>query len=145
MITETLTFRVEPSDPTTPLQLSVWLNDQCCLPVTTISEPLDFSTKVADEDDKQYNLKIVMSGKTDDHTKVDDQGNIIKDALLTFEKFELMGIDIGQVVSKNAIYQHNHNGHSEDVKDKFFSSMGCNGTVEIAFSTPVYLWLLENL
>lgn len=145
MTTETLTFRVEPSDLSTPLQLSVWLNDQCCLPTTTITEPLDFSTEIADDDDKQYNLKIVMSGKTDAHTKVDDQGNIVKDALLMFEKFELMGIDIGQVVSKNAIYQHNHNGHSEDVNDKFFSSMGCNGTVELAFNTPVYLWLLENL
>jgi hypothetical protein len=145
MTTETLTFRVEPSDPATPLELSVWLNDQCCLPVTTITEPLDFSTEIADGDDKQYNLKIVMTGKTDAHTKIDDQGNIVQDALLKFEKFDLMGISIDQVVCENATYQHNHNGHSEDVNDKFFLSMGCNGTVEFAFTTPVYMWLLENL
>ena len=145
MSTETLTFRVAPSNASAPLQLSVWLNDQCCLPATTIAEPLDFSTDISDEDDQQYRLRIVMSGKTDAHTKVDDQGNITEDSLLTFENFELMGINIDQVVCKTAVYQHNHNGHSEDVSDKFFLSMGCNGALEFEFTTPVYVWLLEHL
>ena len=145
MITETLKFRVEPSDASLPLQLSVWLNDRCCLPTTTITEPLDFSTDIVDDNDQQYTLKIVMTGKTDAFTKIDDQGNIVTVSLLKFENFEIMGIAIDQVVRENAIYQHNHNGHSDNIEDKFFLSMGCNGTVELAFSTPVYVWLLENL
>jgi len=145
MSTETLTFKVEPSNPSVPLQLSVWLNDQCCMPATTITEPFDFSTAIADEEGKQYTLKILMSGKTDEHTKIDDQGNIIQDTVLNFSKFDLMGIGVDQIIYNTAIYRHNRNGHSDDVEEKFFSSMGCNGTVELNFTTPIYLWLLENM
>jgi hypothetical protein len=31
------------------------------------------------------------------------------------------------------------------IKDKFYGSMGCNGTITFEFNTPFYLWLLENM
>ena len=37
------------------------------------------------------------------------------------------------------------NGTQESVDDDFFGTMGCNGTVRLKFSSPVYLWLLETV
>lgn len=145
MSNETLNFSVAPTDPAVPLTLAVYINDQCCFGPTSVDQELKFSHEINDDEDKQYTVRIEMSGKTDAHTKIDEQGNIIKDALLEFKTFELMGIDIDIVMCKTAKYRHNHNGHSDDVEQNFAMSMGCNGTVEFEFTTPVYMWLLENL
>jgi hypothetical protein len=37
------------------------------------------------------------------------------------------------------------NGTSEVTEDKFYSELGCNGTVSLKFTTPMYLWLLEHM
>ena len=145
MSSETLNFSVEPTDPAVPLTLAVYVNDQCCFGPASIDKPVTVSHEINDEEEQQYQVRIEMSGKTDAHTKIDDQGNIIKDALLKFSAFEVMGIDIDTVMSKKAKYHHNHNGHSEDIEQTFAMSMGCNGSVEFTFTTPIYLWLLENL
>lgn len=145
MSKETLNFSVSPTDSSVPLKLSMWVNDQCCWPETVIDKQTAISYEINDEEDVKYTVKIVMSGKTDEHTKIDEQGNIVKDALLEFKGFELMGIDIDTVMYKTAKYRHNHNGHSDEVEQNFAFAMGCNGTVTFEFSTPVYMWLLENL
>ena len=54
-------------------------------------------------------------------------------------------IDIGLIVTNKSEYVHDFNGTSEVVTDKFYSNMGCNGTVTLEFTTPFYLWLLENM
>ena len=144
MSTENFTFVVTPTDASVPLKLSVWINDRCCLEPTEINQEFTFSDGFEDGEDQQYNVRIEMSGKTDEHTKINEQGNIVKDALLEFKNFELMGIDITTVMHK-AKYRHNHNGHSDEVVQDFAMSMGCNGAVEFTFTTPIYMWLLEHL
>jgi hypothetical protein len=48
--------------------------------------------------------------------------------------------------SEQAEYHHDCNGTAQQViLDKFYREMGCNGTVSLKFTTPVYLWLLENM
>jgi len=54
-------------------------------------------------------------------------------------------IDCTQIVHDHAVYRHNLNGTGPEIDDQFFGDMGCNGTVELKFTTPVYLWLLENM
>jgi len=44
-----------------------------------------------------------------------------------------------------AVYVHDFNGTGKFVNKQFFGEMGCNGTVELKFSSPFYLWLLENM
>jgi len=46
---------------------------------------------------------------------------------------------------KLAQYQHDFNGTGNPTIDKFYGEMGCNGTVSLKFTTPIYLWLLENM
>ena len=37
------------------------------------------------------------------------------------------------------------NGTQPEIADNFFGIAGCNGTISFRFSTPIYLWLLENM
>lgn len=145
MSDEYLSFKVVPTDASVPLKLAVWFNDQCCLEPTEIRQALNFNKGIEDEDSMEYTVRIELSGKTNEHTTLDEQGNIIKDALLEFSNFELMGINIDMLLFKEAKYRHNHNGNSEEVVQNFAMSMGCNGSVEFKFTTPIYMWLLENL
>jgi hypothetical protein len=55
------------------------------------------------------------------------------------------GIEIDQVFANRSRYTHSFNSDANAIVDDFFGVMGCNGVVEFAFTSPVYLWLLENL
>ena len=98
-----------------------------------------------DDDDGQHTLEIVMSGKTAEHTEVDEAGNITKDAMLTISNITVDGIDIGQVLYEKSVYTHDFNGSQPQTQDQFFGTAGCNGSISFEFSTPFYLWLLENM
>lgn len=86
-----------------------------------------------------------MSGKTPKQTVIDHQGNIVSDVLLQITNIEVDGIDISTVFAEKSTYTHDFNGSGDTVVDRFYGSMGCNGSVKLDFSTPFYLWLLENM
>lgn len=110
-----------------------------------------------DDQDAEHELTIELYGKLPQHTEIDEDGNIVKDALITVENFQIDDIDISSILTNfpNALYQdvpthiiqyyHDFNGTQPAVLDTFHGSMGCNGTVTLKFTTPVYLWLLENM
>jgi len=133
------------TDPTVPLGFEVLLNDQSVFRLQQVSEQCRVSIDIEDQDGATQTLKFVMSGKTTEHTKVDDQGNITHDAVLTISNPIIDDIDIGQLLTEQSEYTHDFNGTQDSVKDKFFGAMGCNGTVLFEFTTPFYLWLLENM
>jgi hypothetical protein len=97
------------------------------------------------EDDAEHELRVVLKHKKSEHTTVDANGNITRDAVINVGSFEFEDIDVNQVVQEQAVYHHNFNGSAADVQDKFFGNMGCNGTLSLKFSTPIYIWLLENM
>jgi hypothetical protein len=86
-----------------------------------------------------------MKNKTLDDTVVDDTGNILKDARLVVSNLSFEDIELNQLVFQRAVYTHNFNGTQDTIKDEFYGEMGCNGTVDIEFTTPIYLWLLEHM
>lgn len=97
------------------------------------------------EDDRDHELRFVMKNKTSDHTKVDSNGNITADARLIVTDLSFDNIPLGHIVTEQAVYTHDFNGTSAITQDQFYHEIGCNGTVSLKFSTPVYLWLLENM
>jgi hypothetical protein len=97
------------------------------------------------EDEADHELRFVMKNKLPEHTQVDEQGDIVKDARIVIRNISFDEIPLGQIVIKKAEYTHNFNGSSETVVDKFYGEIGCNGAVSLKFSTPIYLWLLENM
>jgi hypothetical protein len=64
--------------------------------------------------------------------------------MLTVTDLEFDEILLGQIFINNAVYTHNCNGTAPETQNTFYGKMGCNGTVELKFTTPVYLWMLEN-
>jgi hypothetical protein len=86
-----------------------------------------------------------MKNKTQEHTQVDADNNILTDSCISIENLSFDEIPLGQIFIDQAIYQHDFNGTAEAVRDKFFGIMGCNGTVTLSFTCPIYLWLLEHM
>jgi hypothetical protein len=97
------------------------------------------------DDDGEHELRIVMKHKTADHTEVNETGEIVRDVMLIISDVKFDEIELGQVFVEKTTYVHDFNGSQPLVEDKFFGDMGCNGTVSLKFSTPSYLWLLENM
>ena len=96
-------------------------------------------------DEGDHTVSIVLAGKTIDHTKIDDQGNIVSDVLIKVTNIQLDDISVDQLMCEQAVYTHDSNGTTELTEHKFYGPMGCNGTVTLNFTSPFYLWLLESM
>ena len=126
--------------------------------VTPISYQFD------DINEQDHELKIEMFGKLPEHTKVNSDGVIVQDRVIkiltaslndinliptdsnnTTKLLSIEDINYAQLFSKYAKYCHDFNGSGESTEQKFFGTLGCNGTVYFKFASPVYLWLLENM
>lgn len=145
MSTYQISCTVGTTNPTAQLGLEIWLDDQRLFNTDHVTDellPLAFDLE---EDETDHELRFVMKGKTQDHTQIDTEGNILKDANLIIDKVAFDDIELKQVFVDHAVYCHDFNGTQLETTEKFYDTMGCNGTVSLKFSTPIYLWLLENM
>ena len=104
-----------------------------------------FNHDFDDDDDGEHELRIVLSGKTAEHTVIDDTGNIVKDATVEVSQVVIDNLDVNQLFLEKCVYEHNFNDSQPTIKDTFHGIAGCNGVISFKFSTPIYLWLLENM
>ena len=144
METVNISFDIESSDITCPLGVEIWLDDAVLLSNHHVQEKIKFSHDIND-DDGEHQLRVVMSGKISDHTRVDEAGNIVKDATLQISNVVIDDIDVNQLFLEKCVYTHNFNDTQPEIADTFHGVAGCNGTISFEFSTPIYLWLLENM
>jgi hypothetical protein len=144
MTTAGISFAISPSDAACPLGVEVWIDQQQIFNTEHLADTVKISHNIA-EDDAEHELQVILKHKQPQHTTVDADGNIMQDAVINISSFEFEDIDINQVVQEQAVYYHDFNGSAAETQDKFFGSMGCNGTVSLKFSTPIYIWLLENM
>jgi|688.fasta_scaffold1102354_1 hypothetical protein len=142
-----LTFEVYASHNNSGIEITVQLDNSDPQITKASTDPHKFSFAIDDEQEAEHVLKIVMSGKTHEHTELDDQNNIVKDVMVyvSDKSCNIDDINIAAIFSDISTYVHDHNGTTEPITDKFFGPLGCNGTVTLKFRTPVYLWLLEHL
>jgi len=142
--TSTISFDIDTSDDTAKIGVAVWIDDICVFQTDHLTAPVQVKHDVVD-DNQERELRIVVSGKTQDHTKIDEQGNIIKDVIVSIKNITIDSIDISQLFNEKCIYTHNFNGTQPEIQDSFYGAAGCNGTVSLKFTTPIYLWLLESM
>ena len=142
--TTTMSFQVGTSDPTVKLGFEAWVNDQKLFGTDHVQSQQQISLEIPD-DDGTHELRLVMKGKTPQHTKIDELGNIVSDAVLTVDNLAFDEIQLGHMTTELAVYTHDFNGTDQPSQHKFYSEMGCTGTVSLQFSTPVYMWLLEHM
>ncbi len=143
-MTDQISCSIGTTDPLAKLGLEIRLNDQVIFLTSHVIGPIDFKYDMPNVDGN-YRLEFVMKNKTTAHTQIDANGNIVKDACLTISNVAFDEIELKQIFIDRAIYTHNFNGTQDEVNDKFYGAMGCNGSVKLEFSTPVYSWLLENM
>jgi len=125
------------------LAMQVWIDSEKIFDQTVVEPtPVEFDLV---EDEAEHSLRFVMSNKMPDHTQIDNDGNITADSRLIVSDVGFDEISLGQLFFSMATYTHNSNGSGPEVLDKFHGEMGCNGTVELKFTTPAYLWLLEHI
>lgn len=126
------------------LTIKFYIDDNCFYnkTVTPGEHHVTYDFNVEDGD---HVFKIELNGKTENHTVVNDDGEIINDVLIKVVNLSIDEISIDQLLHQLAVYEHNYNGNGEFTKDKFFGWLGCNGTVTLNFTSPFYLWLLENM
>jgi hypothetical protein len=134
---------ISSTDTSVALGLRILLDDQVIFDQSHITENIPFECLISDVD-QQHVLIFEMSGKTQAHTVVNEAGEITKDALLKLTNFSIDDIELVNVQTTFK-YEHNFNGTGDKVVEPFYGSIGCNGQVIVKFSTPIYLWLLENM
>jgi len=125
------------------LGLEIWLDDKQLFDTNHVSDQqLEWAIN---EDEADHELRFIMKNKTTEHTQVDEHGKIIQDARITIQNLCFDEIKLGQLVIDLTEYTHDFNGTGATITDKFYGEMGCNGTVSLKFTTPMYIWLLENM
>lgn len=100
---------------------------------------------VFDDSPADRRICIELSGKTEMHTQINADGEIIKDAQLQVQSIAFDGIDVTYVFCQGrTCYFHDGNGVHDAIWDDFFGIMGCNGHVNIDLQTPIRSWFLSQ-
>ena len=146
MTTETIAFtcQVQATNNALALGLRVILDQVTIFENANVTENMQLQHEMSDADG-EHELTFELFGKLPEHTKITDTGEILSDAMLEINNITLDEINIDQIFQSLAIYRHDFNGTQAPADDKFYGSIGCNGTVTLKFTTPIYLWLLENM
>ena len=106
------------------------------------------------EEGKEFNLTINRSGKQLNQTVVNENGDLLKDQMLHIKAMEIDEIDMGALVYEGVYTPHypepwatqQHKAGVELPKSlKNVTVMGHNGQWNFKFTSPFYMWLLENL
>ena len=142
--TSTISFDVDTSDSGAAIGIAVWVDSTCVYQTDHLAEHKHVECAVSDADGI-HKLRVVLSGKTIDHTQVDQHGTIVKDVVINISNVAIDGIDVAQLFNDKCVYTHDFNGTQSQIQEKFYGSAGCNGVISFQFTTPVYLWLLENM
>jgi hypothetical protein len=144
MSTVRFSCKVEATDPAVPLDFEILLDSACVFEQCAVSNAINIKIDIPD-DSTQHQLRFCLSGKTPEHTKLDANNNMVKDACLKITGIAFDEIDLTAILPQVAVYYHDFNGTGKPTQGPFYEIMGCNGHVDIEFFTPVYLWLLENM
>jgi hypothetical protein len=157
--TEKLKFKIElfATMWDRPPHAEMMLNDKCYFAgdiIGTNEKPdtIVFETEL--EENKEYKFAIIRSGKKVNQTIINEKGDILKDQLLHIKSIEIDEIDIGGLVYEG-IYtpqypepwatQQRDSGTELKESFKNVTQMGHNGAWTFTFTSPFYMWLLENL
>jgi hypothetical protein len=138
-----ISCKVGTTDPKSALGFEAWVDDRKFFDSEHVRDTQEISVEISDND-AEHELKFVLKNKTPEHTTVDEHGVIVSDAKLSITDLAFDEILLAQLVVDKSTYTHNFNGNGAKTQENFYGEMGCNGTVSLKFTTPMYLWFLEN-
>lgn len=132
------------TNPSADIGVRVRLDGKAYYETPHVKEDISCECEV-DDTDGEHVLEIELFGKRAEHTTINSAGEIIKDAMLSVTSIAIDDIDMTNIVIAKGVYTHDFNGTQPAIDDSFYGYLGCNGTLKVNFTTPVYLWLLENM
>jgi hypothetical protein len=139
-----ISFKVESSSPCAFL-LELVIDDQVLWQCDGLQSQQCVTVSMADSAEMQpHVLCLRMQGKTPNDTRLDADGHILQDTVIHVRDLTIDGMCVQHLLEARGCYRHDFNGSGDEIQDQFFGVMGCNGTVTLEFSTPIFLWLLEN-
>ena len=87
--------------------------------------------------DQEYVLEFELSGKTDQHAVLNDQGEMDRNSCVSIRNLCFNEVPVNDILYKISVYDH-------AVTEPFYGALNHNGRARIEFTTPVDLWLFEN-
>lgn len=116
------------------------------------TEYFEFDVEISEGDNS---IEIELLNKSFGDTVLDQEGNIIDDMLLNIDSIEIDEIDLGPlkwtISDYRPIYPERYkaeifrNGGNVPESVKNCVNMGWNGIWKLPFTSPFYIWLLENI
>lgn len=140
----TISCILDTNNPAAPLGFEAWVDNHKFCDIEHVESKQQVFFELP-ENDGEHELKFILKNKTTEHTTINEAGNIVADARLTVTDLAFDEIQLGHMVTELATYTHDFNGTQSLTTDKFYGVIGCNGTVSLKFTTPIYLWLLEHM
>ena len=117
-----------------------------------VTEYFEFTTTL---EEGNHCLEIVFQNKTDQDTTMDQNGNILSDLILNIDSIEIDEIDLGSLLWTASDYRPDYpekyrlemskQGKDLPVSVKNCVNLGWNGRWILPFTSPFYIWLLENI
>jgi hypothetical protein len=144
METIAIQFDLTSNDVHSGLSLEITFNDKL-LQTVDATEPTQKIQFGVDCVPGNQLLCFTMKNKTPQHTILDDQGEIVKDSSIGIENFVIDHVSLEHTFYEQCRYNHDFNGSQESIDDDFFGIIGCNGTVSLKFTSPVYRWLVDTM
>ena len=102
-------------------------------------ETIEFTQKIQ-ERDKEIRIQLVNKDNAD--CVQDSDGNIVKDMLLHIDYISIDNIDLEHITHTGSVFE------PKDPSRETLTQcvdLGWNGTYVLKFSSPFYIWLLENM
>ena len=144
METVAIQFNFTSNDVKSGLSVEIYFNNKILQTVNAVESKQKIAFNV-DCAPGEHVLKFVLKNKTSVHTVLDDNGKIVTDACVGIENFQIDHVALEHAFFTQCRYHHDYNGSQEPIEDNFYGTMGCNGTVVLKFTSPVYRWLVETL
>lgn len=146
--TEPLTFRVGLSgtywDRKPAYSISIDGVEQVSAIIAADSGVVEYAEfTVAVTEDQEHLIEIKLLNKTDDDTvQSADKTEIVKDMLLNIESISIDDIELGQIKWDQSEFVP---VDSARPVLKECVNLGWNGSYQLKFNSPFYLWLLEKM
>jgi hypothetical protein len=156
---ETLHFKIgisSTSDKKHP-QFAILVNDQQFVAdhLSSSKNQTQYFEFDAELNEGNHLLIIEFKNKTNEDTVLDKNGNIIEDLLLNIDSIEIEDIDLGTIIWTSSEYKPNYpaayrsqmQAQGTDLAESIKNcvNLGWNGQWTLPFTTPFYMWLLENI
>jgi len=127
-------------------QFSIWLDDHQVVAseiVSAAQQEIKFERTI---DEGAHTLKIRLENKNNSDTVLEN-GEVVKDMLLNIDDIMIDDISLGNLLwNSEYILDHpqQYKGQTISKLDNCVN-LGWNGTYVLKFTSPFYIWLLEQL